>query len=207
MKTEIRCLLLMDTGHLLHMTESARLSHRKTRTATLCLLLMDTDRRIRPASRKTLQKYNGKKNWFLIWSQFFDPYPCSLRWFNFVLFLLVCDEVGFPFVLRNLKRLSAVVKAESQNNGKERYSRYLLVGKFRGLLAINFRHCELDTGFGKSSLKSFAGGRSMFRGDPDLRRAVGMVIDLMVEKGNDGAEENSGNGSVRAASQADFDAF
>ena len=36
---------------------------------------------------------------------------------------------------------------------------------------------------------------------------IGMVIDLMVEKGNDGAEENSSNGSVRAASQADFDAF
>ena len=36
---------------------------------------------------------------------------------------------------------------------------------------------------------------------------IGMVIDLMVEKGNDGAEENSGNGNVRIASQADFDAF
>ena len=42
--------------------------------------------------------------------------------------------------------------------------------------------------------------------DLDLR-TIGMVIDLMVEKGNDGAEENSSNGSVIAASQADFDAF
>lgn len=78
MKTAIRCLPLMDTGRLLHMMESARLSRRKMRTEIHCLLLMDTDRRIHPASRKTLQKYNGK-NWFLIWSQFFDPYPCSLR--------------------------------------------------------------------------------------------------------------------------------
>ena len=42
------------------------------------------------------------------------------RIIHFVLFLLVCDELGFPIVPGNLKRLSAVVKAESQNNGKER---------------------------------------------------------------------------------------
>ena len=42
------------------------------------------------------------------------------RIIHFVLFLLVCDELGFPIGPGNLKRLSAVVKAESQNNGKER---------------------------------------------------------------------------------------
>ncbi len=70
MKTEIRCLPLMDTDRLLHMTESARLSHRKTRTATPCLLLMVTDRRIHPASRKTLQKFNREKTGSLIGASF-----------------------------------------------------------------------------------------------------------------------------------------
>ena len=36
---------------------------------------------------------------------------------------------------------------------------------------------------------------------------IGMVLDIWVEKGNDSAEENSTDGSVRMASQADFDAF
>ena len=36
---------------------------------------------------------------------------------------------------------------------------------------------------------------------------IGMVIDMMVEKGNDSVEENSERGAVRIAQQRDFDAF
>ena len=36
---------------------------------------------------------------------------------------------------------------------------------------------------------------------------IGMVIDLMVEKGNDSVEENRAEGTIRIAGQSDFDAF
>lgn len=36
---------------------------------------------------------------------------------------------------------------------------------------------------------------------------IGMVLDIFTEKGNDNAEENSSRGSVRMATQSDFDAF
>ena len=36
---------------------------------------------------------------------------------------------------------------------------------------------------------------------------IGMVLDIWTEKGNDAAEEDSTGGTVRVATQEDFDRF
>ena len=36
---------------------------------------------------------------------------------------------------------------------------------------------------------------------------IGMVLDIWVERGNDSVEEDGDSGSVRVATQADYDAF